>query len=822
MKKILLLIIVFLSVGYSSGQNSIWIDTVSSGQNQEVQFEVKIQNSQLFTAFQLDITLPGVLDYKPNSIQLDATRKADHVITGSMMTGNVLRIIAYSIAKNNFNGIYGTVAVFRCVSKTAPDDYMLIPSNIIISDPNNVNLTFTSFSGKYTLLNPAINIVSSSINFGSIALGQINDQTIQITNNGNLPLSVLSFSSNSSEMKCTDSSAVIVQPLQTIYKTVRFAPVIKGNKSGAIILKSNDPNDSIKTVVLSGIGYAVNEIHIGTINGRSGQDGDLTISINNMEAFTAFEFTLALPGEMKYKFGSAVMLRKADHAVSVDTISGNKLRVIAYSPSNNYFSGNSGDILKLSFALLGQGGNYSIPVSDAIIGDASNTNVISASYAGNLQIASPYLSISSSQINYGAVAVTDTGKGNIIFYNYGNDTLKINSITSNNGYYFVNETYPIIILQGDQRSITVKFHGTTAGSYAGRLTIYSNDAPRNPSYIDLSGSLFIPNTLSVTSEVGLVNDTIAIPFTIENMEQFTAFQFDVTLPAQAEFIHNSIGLNQLRANGHSVSYSILSSGAIRILAFSMNQNAFKGNSGEVVNLKVKLTGSFGTYPINISNLIIGNSENQNIATGSNNGSVVIDHSVPVELEAFKGALVNNKIFLVWKTASEIDNIGFDVERKMGNESWTIIGHAAGKGTTFETTNYQFTDKFNDESFKGIIFYRLRQIDADGNYKFSNEINIDADLTPKGFSLSQNYPNPFNPSTIIKYQVPFESRIVISVYNSLGECVRMFNAGTKQTGYYEVRFNAPDLASGIYIYIFKAVSLDGKNSFSTVKKMMLVK
>jgi len=77
-------------------------------------------------------------------------------------------------------------------------------------------------------LAPAINIGISNINFGSIPLGQTYDQSIPVTNNGNLPLSVSAFSSNSSEMKCLDSSAVIIQPLQTIYRTVRFAPVKKG------------------------------------------------------------------------------------------------------------------------------------------------------------------------------------------------------------------------------------------------------------------------------------------------------------------------------------------------------------------------------------------------------------------------------------------------------------------------------------------------------------------------------------------------------------------------------------------------------------------
>jgi len=93
---------------------------------------------------------------------------------------------------------------------------------------------------------------------------------------------------------------------------------------------------------------------------------------------------------------------------------------------------------------------------------------------------------------------------------------------------------------------------------------------------------------------------------------------------------------------------------------------------------------------------------------------------------------------------------------------------------------------------------------------------------QSFALEQNYPNPFNPSTVIKYAVPFESNVNIRIYNSLGQIVREVNEGTRQSGNYEINFNSSGLASGIYFYSIKAVSIDSKNNFSAVKKMMLLK
>jgi flagellar hook assembly protein FlgD len=87
---------------------------------------------------------------------------------------------------------------------------------------------------------------------------------------------------------------------------------------------------------------------------------------------------------------------------------------------------------------------------------------------------------------------------------------------------------------------------------------------------------------------------------------------------------------------------------------------------------------------------------------------------------------------------------------------------------------------------------------------------------------QNYPNPFNPSTTIKYSLANESNVTLKIYNSLGQNVREFKEGTRQQGNYEINFNAAGLSSGIYLFSISAQSTDGKNNFSAVKKMILMK
>ncbi|MEJ2616483.1 MAG: T9SS type A sorting domain-containing protein [Ignavibacteriaceae bacterium] len=194
--------------------------------------------------------------------------------------------------------------------------------------------------------------------------------------------------------------------------------------------------------------------------------------------------------------------------------------------------------------------------------------------------------------------------------------------------------------------------------------------------------------------------------------------------------------------------------------------------------------------------------------------------VPVELISFTASLENKLVKLKWQTATELNNKGFEIERKnrdseyknQDNKGWTRIGFVEGSGSTTEFQFYSFTDK-NPTGGSNFI-YRIKQIDFDGSYKYSDEIEVN--IIPEKFLLSQNYPNPFNPSTTIKYSLKEESRVQIKVYNSIGQEVAALVNEIKPAGYYSIIFNAKGLPSGIYFYKISA------GSFSQVKKMLLIK
>jgi hypothetical protein len=243
-----------------------------------------------------------------------------------------------------------------------------------------------------------------------------------------------------------------------------------------------------------------------------------------------------------------------------------------------------------------------------------------------------------------------------------------------------------------------------------------------------------------------------------------------------------------------------------------------GGTGKITTeMKTKSTFTDAGWDPNIWNIGDGINDGYPYLKWQNPGGTPL----PVELVSFTASLNKNAVMLNWKTATEANNYGFEVERRtISNQqitqssidNWQKIGFVKGNGNSNSPKSYSFSDATPP---CGKVLYRLKKIDTDGIYKYSDvvEVNVDA---PSQFVLEQNYPNPFNPTTKIKFDVPKECNVTLKIFNMLGQEVITLVNKVMLPGHQEVIFNASELASGMYIYRIQA------GNFVQTKKSLLMK
>ena len=211
-----------------------------------------------------------------------------------------------------------------------------------------------------------------------------------------------------------------------------------------------------------------------------------------------------------------------------------------------------------------------------------------------------------------------------------------------------------------------------------------------------------------------------------------------------------------------------------------------------------------------------------IVIGDSKGSLFVTSNrgnTPVELSGFSAVSLGNKVALQWTTETETNNMGFEIERRYKHGDWKTIAFSKGSGTSTRRIYYGYDDL--EAKAPAILYYRLKQIDYNGEFEYSNEVEVLLGEVPENYSINQNYPNPFNPSTQVSFSLPEENEVVIRVFNAMGELVKEINRGILPHGNFDQDIEMGDSPSGIYFcQVLCTNTISGRTKSLTIKMALM--
>jgi hypothetical protein len=619
MKKITILFVVIVQCILLQAQNTLKIGQYQVLPNTNFVVQLIADNTDPFVAFQVDIPIPAGFSYVDGSAILNASRISGHALTASLLSGNILRLIGYSVGNVAFSGNSGTLVSFTLTSGAAPATYALELNQPLLGNGQSANIITGSANGSVSVLAPNIIVSTSALDYGRVPLGTTAEQTVEISNTGNRDLVINSLNFNDTQFSITDPANFTINANSSRSISVKFTPTTKATLSKQLQMGSNDPDHPTMTIALNAVAFAVNEIHTGSISAASSTTKTLEFTLNNMENVAGFQFDLTLPQPVSYKTGTAQLFRTQDQTVSVNQVNNQTLRVVCFSASGKNFTGTSGKVLSLDLLLYGNAGYYSISISNVIIANAAGENIVSDAYGGQLEVTCPYLS-TSAQLNFGDVSVLSGATLPQRVYNYGQEPLTINQLQFSSAYFKSNQILPVTIQPYNYADLPIEFAKSSKGIADGTLKIFSNDPANNPFAVQLSSNAFIPNSLLINTQNYYRGENKPVAIEVENEEPFVALQFDLSYPTGFAPDLNSITLTS-RKQDHVLSAIALSTTSLRVLVYSPGQKTFTGKSGPIINIpfKAEASLSLGTYNLTFNNTLISNLKSENILYASKNG-----------------------------------------------------------------------------------------------------------------------------------------------------------------------------------------------------------
>ena len=612
MKKFLLIFVISSQLLLS--QNSINISSDPVSVDEDFSIGIAFSNADDISAFQFD------LQFDNNAMQLRSghsltNRVGNHTISTNEIGDNIIRVVVISSTNETINPGTGTVVNLNFTSKNEPGSFDMNFSNVVFSDANGSEISVSANNNPVTILGPKFKLVTTNLNFGRVSRLSNQSRTIEIYNEGNQTLEILS-QNLTSPFSILETFPISIPAGSNFSITLTLDTTTSQVVSDQTLFETNDTDETrgLQELSVEANIYSVNEIYVGSNSGDLGSSILIPVSINNMDSFTSFQLDISIPSGVEYVQNSVALLgREEDHSISASVINSNTLRVISYSDNNLNFNSTSGEVFSFSLLPVSNSGYHPLDISNSIISNLDLGDVMSDIYSGSITINAPFLNINPT-LDFGRVPLSISTDKNISLANIGDSNLIINQIVYESSLLSGSLEAPFTLTNGQDSEMVVTFTPESLGQFSSSILINHNSA-ENQNTIQVTADVFSPNYLFIEDKsVNRDNDYI-INLGISNNDEIRAIQFDINIPDG--FVFDDQNIQELNAiNDFNLSYSPQGNGNYRFLIYNLGNTTIPAGSNLLLGLPIYVNSStpVGDYNFEISDIILSNASNSNVSS----------------------------------------------------------------------------------------------------------------------------------------------------------------------------------------------------------------
>lgn len=762
-------------------QNHLTINDVETDVNSDFSLVISLSNTEEITGFQFDISIEPEAYNLTQDHFLNTDRTVDHVLQVSQLNDDTVRVLVYSSTNKIIQPGNGSIITLNFFSKNQPSSYNVSLSNVILSNENGDELSYTTSNGTIKILGPNFKLLTTDLNLGNIRLGESAGATIRVLNAGNKDLEILS-STLTGPLSTTINFPIVISEGSTYSLPINLDTSVKQEVSQIISFTTNDehPERSIQETSFKANIYTENVLVLGSVTGEINTPITIPLTINNMESFIGFQLDVRIPDGMTYVTNSiAFTARQTDHIINGSIINDNILRIIAYSPTNSSFEEDNGEVLRFSINPKDRSGSYSIEILNPIISGVNNSNILSDFQNGSLYVNTSKLSFYESIIDFGAIPINSENTKEIKIKNTGSANLIIEELIFNEDYVSTDITTPLEI-NPNQEIIKNVILKTDSLGLISKSIVFKHNGVSEKDTLVLKGEVYSPNYLMLNNIEATRGIENTLEISLVNNDTVRALQFDVEFPEGFQVVEDKITVVE-RAEDFSFAISKMNNSTFRVVMYSMNESYILKGDEALINIPIvpENTLDSGKYTLNFTNIIISGLDNNDIASEA--------------LQEGEISIFDKGNLLVNISPVEANSLGAQW-RLLGTETWFDSGIELSNLNVGEyTVEFKpLTDWIKPENE---IVSLTKDVQTILNVSYEKEVLSSNSYDKLKFSL---FPNPASNNLKIKVE---EGILKFEIYDVAGKKLKQ----DKKTD----QINISDLARGIYfikIYVNKMVGI----------------